>query len=955
VVKANKQTHVKVLAMAISVAMMPWVSTTAFAAGLGRLTVYSAMGQPLRAQLEITASSDEVATLSAQLASADAFRLAGIEYSGALAGLRFSKAIKEEGVRKYIEVTTDRPLNEPFVDMLVELNWSAGRLVREYTFLLDPLDIATNETLSPVATASLAGKTEPSAPVPQISSVPAKSASQGGSVASPPPAKKSAPAQSEAKAVEMPPAPAAKSPSTVKEREIRAGETLGKISREYRSEGISLEQMLVALFRENPDAFDGNMNRMRAGRILRVPDTAVVEALDPVEARKEVIAQAGDFSAYRSRVAEGAAKSSGKDVASAPTSQGKLTPKVEESAPLVKPGTDKLAVSRSESQKDSAVDSKAKARVGALEEDLVARDRALKDANGRIADLEKNLNDLKKLAELKSQAGAAAQKAADAAKMATPAKPVEVSKPPEPIKVVEAGKPTEPVKAADSAKITEPPLPVAPAVADKAADATVPAVVAPEAKPVEEAPKPAPKPKKPVVIEEPVPEPDFIEENGLLLAGGGGVLALLLGYLGFSAYRRKKSSAVAEEEVPLAEASASVSSVASVFSDTVAGSVASSTVDNAGQSSVLDTLADGGSASIDPLDEADTYLAFGKDSQAEEILLDALKETPARWAIHLKLLEIYAARRGTVQFNTLAEDLRAQTGAAGAEWSRAAEMGRLLDPNNALYSAKPEPAGAVAAPISHQDDMAATMVFSVPPPVAASIPSESEPEVPATEADDSAAVLDFDLGLDEPAKASVSAATAPESEPVEVAALDFDLDLGDGGNSNGSAASAPGAVTPLAAAAPLNLSVDFDLELPEAKAEPEPEIPVPLTLDLSLPDADSGEVSSDGERSNTSAPIEIEVQGAAQTSGIASEVPDFDFDLGEAPATSNSASESSVASVDIPLDAGENPEAATKLELAFAYEEMGDRDGARELFQEVVAEGSASQQAAAKARLEQLG
>ncbi len=102
-------------------------------------------------------------------------------------------------------------------------------------------------------------------------------------------------------------------------------------------------------------------------------------------------------------------------------------------------------------------------------------------------------------------------------------------------------------------------------------------------------------------------------------------------------------------------------------------------------------------------------------------------------------------------------------------------------------------------------------------------------------------------------------------------------------------------------------------------------------------------------------PLTLDVPRPEEAPAAASDVPDFDFDLGEAPSTSTATSEPSVTSVDIPLDAGENPEAATKLELAFAYEEMGDRDGARELFQEVLAEGSASQQAAAKARLEQLG
>ena len=394
-------------------------------------------------------------------------------------------------------------------------------------------------------------------------------------------------------------------------------------------------------------------------------------------------------------------------------------------------------------------------------------------------------------------------------------------------------------------------------------------------------------------------------------------------------------------------------SVASVFSDTVSGSVAPATVDNLGQSSVLDTVAAGDAASIDPLDEADTYLAFGKDSQAEEILLDALKESPARWAIHLKLLEIYAARRGTVQFNTLAEDLRAQTGAAGPEWDRASEMGRSLDPNNALYSAQPDIPAAVRTPVSTTQDMAATMVFAAPPPVAPSPAPEAAPGLSVSE--DSAAVLDFDLGLDEPEQVSTAEVAAPAAESAEVAALDFDLDLGDDSGSPKPVGPVAETASPVeVAAAPAALNIDFDLELPAAKSEPIAEAPAPLALNLELPETPSEDQSS-SETLSLDSPLTLDVPRPEEAPAAASDVPDFDFDLGEAPSTSTATSEPSVTSVDIPLDAGENPEAATKLELAFAYEEMGDRDGARELFQEVLAEGSASQQAAAKARLEQLG
>src|SRR5439155_18674603 len=92
---------------------------------------------------------------------------------------------------------------------------------------------------------------------------------------------------------------------------------------------------------------------------------------------------------------------------------------------------------------------------------------------------------------------------------------------------------------------------------------------------------------------------------------------------------------------------------------------------------------------VDPLQEAEVYLAYGRDAQAEEILLDALKTSPSRLAIHGKLLEIYAARRSVPQFATLADDVYRQTKASGPEWEHALSLGRVLDPANPLFGGKP--------------------------------------------------------------------------------------------------------------------------------------------------------------------------------------------------------------------------------------------------------------------------
>ncbi|MGO4479922.1 FimV family protein, partial [Massilia sp. 2TAF26] len=138
-----KSSALKKLTAAVASALV--LSSAAHAAGLGKLTVLSALGQPLRAEIELTAvSSDEASGLVAKLASPDAFRAANIEFNPALLSLRF--AVEQRNGRQFIRVSSSQPLNEPFVDMLLELSWNNGRLVREYTFLLDPAELRATQS-----------------------------------------------------------------------------------------------------------------------------------------------------------------------------------------------------------------------------------------------------------------------------------------------------------------------------------------------------------------------------------------------------------------------------------------------------------------------------------------------------------------------------------------------------------------------------------------------------------------------------------------------------------------------------------------------------------------------------------------------------------------------------------------------------------------------------------------
>lgn len=491
--KKDKRTKLKKSIIAAAIMAIPLVAQSA---GLGKLTVVSALGQPLRAELDVSASEDELLSLAARVAPQEAFRQANIEYAtAALTGLRFTLDKRASG-QPYFRISSDRTINDPFIDILVELNWSAGRLVREYTFLLDPpeLKTAVGETAQP-ATVNVpeVRKSLPVAEKPERSPEPAS-------------APQTAARKEPARVVS-----AGKMAVSAEGRQVKAGDTLGKIAGETRPEGVSLDQMLVALFRGNPEAFDGqNMNRLKAGKILSLPPAESVAAVSPDDARRTILAHASDFEAYRKKLAGAAAAAPvAKNEESSQSSSGRIAPKVEDKAPAPA-GKDKLQVSRTETGKGAGTPQATR-----HEEDLAARDKALKEANSRVAELEKNLADLKKLAEMKSQSAAALQQQAQAAK---------------------------PPSSAPEGKKVEPPPAAKPepaSVVPPAAPGTPVASVTPP-KPAE-APKPPPKPvsKQPL----PPPEPSFVEENGPLVFGGGGLIALLAGYLGFRVWQRKRDAA----------------------------------------------------------------------------------------------------------------------------------------------------------------------------------------------------------------------------------------------------------------------------------------------------------------------------------------------------------------------------------------------------------------------------
>ncbi|NWG86317.1 MAG: hypothetical protein HXY26_02215 [Hydrogenophilaceae bacterium] len=828
------------------------------AAGLGRLTVQSALGQPLKAEIELySVAKDELPSINAKLANVDAFRQARIERLDALNNLRFSVDSRPNG-QPIIRVSSSTPINDPFLDLLIELNWASGRLLREYTLLLDP----------PVE-AKPAQAERPAPPAPPVTAAPVVSK----------PAEAVKPAKEEAK-------PAKPEKPVVKEYgPVKRGETLRSIAGKLKPEGASTEQMMVGLYQANQDAFlGGNMNRLKKGEVLKVPEfESLMLAASPSQARQMIQEQAAEWHAARAQApAKEAAVEPAKDKAVA---AGKIEPAKPAAQPAAAaPAKDVLKLSKGEPVTAGKPDAKTTERLHALEEDLAAKSRALKEAQDRVAQLEKTVKDLQRLVELKTQ------------------QPVAV-----PVPETKPAAPAEPVAQAEAPKPAAPP-----------------------------APKPETKPEPGLL--------DSLLANPLYLGGGlAGVLLLVL--LGISVMRRRRQQqpgGLAGLNTGLFGAGAGVTAAASAVPTAARP-----------ESSVLTDFSRLGlgaidTQEIDPIAEAEVYLAYGKDAQAEEIMRDALNKNPGREDILLKLLEIYHGRKDIATFETTARDLQSALGSdtTAASWIKAAGMGREIDPANPLYEL-PAAAAGMAAP----ESPASILDMEMPTMEAA---PESIAEEPA------ASVLppglDFEFTMETPSAAEPEAEAGPapaEPSPVDAAhSLDFSAEL---------MPTTPEAIE-LPEAEPTAEPV-AEMPVESLAAEPAEEAVVREAEEMALPDLDFGGLDLELKEPESpaaeaapaavaEAPDFLEALGpeaaAAEAASVESGLPDLDFgsldlNVNEAEASASAAE----APTEIPAMENEElwAEVNTKLDLARAYIEMGDKEGAREILQEVLAEGN-SQQAA---------
>src|SRR5688572_23445003 len=273
--------------LAVSLALLV---PCAHAAGLGRLTVHSTLGQALNAEVELL-SVGKNETIVAKLAPPEVYQQANVPYNNALVGTRVTVEKRPNG-QLYLKVTTPRPVNEPFIEILIEINSENGRVVRQYTALLDPPGYGRGaaDIPPPRVEAPPDGRPPAAAAPATTAAAPAASPLPPAASSAPPPSPKPAPTAAAGSKQYGP---------------IKPGETLGRIARTVKPDGVSLEQALVGLFRENPDAFiRKNMNLVKSGKILRVPEAEQMTATPQREARQEVRLQVADFNAFRQRLAD---------------------------------------------------------------------------------------------------------------------------------------------------------------------------------------------------------------------------------------------------------------------------------------------------------------------------------------------------------------------------------------------------------------------------------------------------------------------------------------------------------------------------------------------------------------------------------------------------------------------------------------------------------------------------
>lgn len=725
-----------VLCCALSLSL----SNAAIAAALGDATVRSSLGQELNIDIALASLSvNESDTLLVRLAPAATYVDAGIDYTPLMRSLRVY--VEKRNELHVVRVTSDIPVNDPFVRLLIEMSARGSRTIREYTLLLDPPVIEASERKVAVNPAAVSAP--PMAAATVTAATAATEATEATEAAT---GAATAPSQPAAGAQASGPVQA-KAAAT---RVVRRGDTLHSIATSLLNKDVRIEQALVALQNANPSAFSGgNINRLKRGSVLRLPDAEAIRAIDPAQARRAIRTQAANFSRHQRLLAQRAAAASAP--ASQPATAGNRSSSAQVGMRMDEPSPPAEAQDRlslSVPGRNERVDGKA-SPVDSL--DKIAAENALADANSRIAALEKNIGQLNRMLEFRNGNLAdvqqnAAQSQAPAADAPRPPKPM--NEPSVPDSTSAPAAPLEPI-ATDALVVPDTPPPSdapAPSAASDAlsSDAAAPA----EFPPARQLPTPAP---GSVPLPARMPMLEQLLGDARARAAAALLLLPLLAWAGLR-WRRRRTQLSGEPAIEPVLEHTVIAGAGGRHIDTRHSEFHSNFVPSVSQIDANE---------VDAVAEADVYIAYGRAEQAEEILLDALRTHPQRDALRVKLLEIYAARKDKQKFGALAAELRVLTHGTGHDWDQAAQLGRLFDPGNRLFEVPHQPGAA------QPGAAAATLDFT----------AAGRPAATGHEAAKPSPVEDFGMRLegrlDERRHEAV--APAPPRDPQQSSAIDFSL------------------------------------------------------------------------------------------------------------------------------------------------------------------------------------
>jgi pilus assembly protein FimV len=740
---------VRILGLIVALWAAVLLPTNSFALGLGEIEVNSFLNQPLDAEIQvISARPGEIDDLLVSLASREAFTRAGLARTRNLSELRFAVKKNEEGDQAVILVTTKGSVKEPFLNFLIEADWSKGRVLREFTVLLDPPFYANQPAATDIASAPVE---EPVVEEVSVSEVVAQSGVT-------PIAESSEPAQMQetvtepiAEVEETQPESASDVYVASEAQNITFGDvlvvkddTLWGIASAHKDQDHSMAQVMLAFQRANPDAFnDGNINNMKVGAVLRVPSADDLNAIGQQEAYAEVLVQNGLWDEYVTRVT-GVSPAVASETGGADMAAQEDTNEAGGELSLLLPGEGE---SESSGIGDTGDADALRTRLAIAEEDLDAARIENQELESRIAELQARLSkieELQKMVEIEDDS--LAQMQADQAEQTEAAEEQAATE--SVTEAIEADEEAllEELLAEEAAAQAGEEAVIDGAAADSVSEdmladetlvetAGTDEMMSDEAETEATVPPPAPvivtQPTRAPSIFDGILPPDIIAMipsmsgvlgDPIILGAVGGFIVLLLILV---VLKRRKSSADDDTEIsaagdedlfaededdeltPIHLADGGVDDGTDIVEpdetdikipgedDILPAESDAKPQDDLAATAIISAVdmpepeASAPAAAGDQddvLNEVDVYLAYGLYDNAEDLLNSSLTENPDRADYRSKLLDTYFATKNVEAFGKEAEKLKSMGDAATSYWDRVQIMGYELAPENPLFS-----------------------------------------------------------------------------------------------------------------------------------------------------------------------------------------------------------------------------------------------------------------------------